>query len=415
MVRMELGLLDVRVAACGLSSRFEPSELDRAGAVKAVREWTLIINAANAALSLAAARVAECGPPPDAGALSASEWLAKATGTTAAKAKERIKTGTTLRARPKTRERAASGALSPDETAAVADAIDVNPAAEDKLLNTAATSSVGGLRDHCAKAKAQADPDPALTEKRIHFRRSLRRWRDSEGAEHLHATGTKKDMARIDQALQPLLDEIFEKARQAGVREPLDNYLFDALVALADRSTTTQGGGVRARYLAVLRIDLEALLRDSISGDETCEIAGLGPIPVSTARALLGESILKLVITKGTDVIHVTHLGRGPNTAQKIALLWQQPLCSREGCGRRARLQYDHRDEWRTVHRTELPNLDPLCGPDHHLKTHQDWALMDGTGTRPMVPPHHPDHPRNQSKQPSGSTQQRERSPTSAA
>ena len=36
-------------------------------------------------------------------------------------------------------------------------------------------------------------------------------------------------------------------------------------------------------------------------------------------------------ITRGRDVATVVHLGRGPNAAQKIALLWSQPLCSREG------------------------------------------------------------------------------------
>jgi hypothetical protein len=273
--------------------------------------------------------------------------------------------------------------------------VGVKPDAEDALLDTAATSSVGGLRDECAKAKAEADPDQAATERRIHARRSLRRYRDLEGAEHLHAVGTKRDMARLDQALKPILDELFEKARKDGVREPFEAYLFDALVALADRTGASTGGEVRARYLTILRVDLEALLRGSIDKDETSEIVGLGPIPVSTARGLLGESILKLVITRGEDVVNVTHLGRGPNVAQKIALLWQQPVCSREGCGRKARLQYDHRDEWRDVHCTELTNLDPLCAPDHHLKTHQGWALIDGTGTRPMVPPHHPDHPRS--------------------
>jgi hypothetical protein len=124
---------------------------------------------------------------------------------------------------------------------------------------------------------------------------------------------------------------------------------------------------------------------------------------VTTARDLLSESILKLVITRGDGVANVTHLGRGPNTAQKIALLWQQPECTRQGCGRRARLQHDHRDEWRNVRCTELSNLDPLCGPDHHLKSHQGWALVDGTGTRPMVPPHHPDHPRVNERPPPGS------------
>jgi hypothetical protein len=401
---MGLELGELRAAVCGTAAEFEPATLDRAAAVAAVQEWSAVVNAAHFARAMAAARVAECGPPPDAGAVNASDWLAKETGTTSAKAKEQIKTGETLRSRPKTRKRAAAGTLSPEQAAAVADAVAVNPEAEDKLLDTAGSASVGGLRDECARAKAEADPDPAATEKRIHSRRSLRRYRDAEGAEHLHATGTKRDMARVDQALKPILDALFEQARKDGVREPLEAYLFDALVALADRSGAASGGGeVRARYLAILRVDLEALLRGSIETGETCEIAGLGPIPVTTARDLLSESILKLVITRGDGVANVTHLGRGPNTAQKIALLWQQPECTRQGCGRRARLQYDHRDEWRNVRCTELSNLDPLCGPDRHLKSHQGWALVDGTGTRPMVPPHHPDHPRANERPPPGS------------
>ena len=52
-----------------------------------------------------------------------------------------------------------------------------------------------------------------------------------------------------------------------------------------------------------------------------CEITGVGPIAVSVARSLLGESVLKLVITRGVDVLNVTHLGRGPTVAQRIAAL----------------------------------------------------------------------------------------------
>jgi hypothetical protein len=39
------------------------------------------------------------------------------------------------------------------------------------------------------------------------------------------------------------------------------------------------------------------LVRGHTDGDELCEIAGVGPAPVDAARRLLGESILKLVIT----------------------------------------------------------------------------------------------------------------------
>ena len=135
----------------------------------------------------------------------------------------------------------------------------------------------------------------ADVEKRIHSRRSLRRYRDSEGAEHLHAVGTKATMARIDQALKPIVDDVFKQARADGVREPLDAYQYDALVELADRSLCDRSGGSSRprkptiRNLAVLRIDLEALTRGRTAAGETCEIAGLGPISVETARMPVGR------------------------------------------------------------------------------------------------------------------------------
>ena len=150
------------------------------------------------------------------------------------------------------------------------------------------------------------------------------------------------------------------------------------------------------RYLALLRIDAAALRRGHIDGQERCEIAGVGPIPVSVARDLLGEAILKLVITNGVDVANVTHLGRGPTAAQKIALLWTNPTCAVEGCHRR-RIEYDHRKPWAQTRHTRLDELDPLCDYHHDLKTRLDWALLPGKGKRPFVPPDDPRHPRHRS------------------
>ncbi|MEO7557239.1 MAG: DUF222 domain-containing protein [Acidimicrobiales bacterium] len=387
----------VATAACA----FEPRSLSLDAAVTTLREWTAIANAAVAVCSLVAARVDELGPPASSGASDASDFIAKATGTTAAKANQRIKTGKRMRRAAKTRAKAMDGSLSPDQADAIVDAVDADPAAEDTLLDTAERSSLSELRDECARRKAAADPDPDATRARIHANRRLRRYRDVEGAEHLHAVGTKDQLARVDQALKPFIDTAFETARRDGTRESFEAYAFDSLVAMADASRHGSAGATanaqrNPRYLAVLRIDHQALVRGAVAADETCEIAGLGPIPVTTARDLLGDATLKLVITRGVDVRNVTNLGRGATAAQRIALLWEKPTCSREGCGRRARLEIDHRDEWRTVHRTDLDNLEPLCHHDHHLKTTKGWALIPGTGVRPMVPPHHPDHPRSQ-------------------
>ena len=148
------------------------------------------------------------------------------------------------------------------------------------------------------------------------------------------------------------------------------------------------------KNLALLRIDLEALVRGKVEGDELCEITGLGPIPIRLARQLLGESILHLVITSGKDVATTVHLGRGPNAAQKVALLWSQPFCSNSACGR-THQESDHREPYADVRETWLGNIDGLCGHDHDLKTYKGWDLVEGTGRRAFVAPDDPRHPKN--------------------
>src|SRR5690606_41492009 len=55
--------------------------------------------------------------------------------------------------------------------------------------------------------------------------------------------------------------------------------------------------------------------------------------------------------------------------------------------------QRAHRTPWADTHTTVVDDMDWLCIPHHQLKTHQNWALVEGTGIRPFVPPHDPRHP----------------------
>ena len=96
--------------------------------------------------------------------------------------------------------------------------------------------------------------------------------------------------------------------------------------------------------------------------------------------------------------MNVTHLGRGPTVAQKIALWWSNPQCT------------DARLHPRATHPVRSPRgmeQDPshgldegdgLCEHCHDLKTYCGWALVEGTGKRPMVPPDDPRHPKNKPK-----------------
>ncbi|HZY27530.1 MAG TPA: DUF222 domain-containing protein [Jiangellaceae bacterium] len=167
------------------------------------------------------------------------------------------------------------------------------------------------------------------------------------------------------------------------------------------------------RYLALLRVDVAALRRGRVTGDELCEIRGVGPVPVPVAERLLGQAVLHLVITRGTDVLNVTHLGRGPTAAQRIALAWASPGCTVLGCWR-TRTENDHREPWAQTRHTRLDQLDPLCDHHHDLKTRFGWALVDGTGKRRMVPPDDPRHPRHRANPRTGRARP-EDSPTGIA
>lgn len=172
-------------------------------------------------------------------------------------------------------------------------------------------------------------------------------------------------------------------------------------VAAADRSPR-RSPSPNPSFLALLRVDFDALVRGRTERDELCDIAGVGAVPASVARSLLGDAILKLVITKGVDVVNVTHLGRGPTAAQRIALLWASPRCTNSLCSHTLQIQHDHRRPWTEVHETTLDNLDRLCGPCHKRKTHDGWALVEGKGRRPLVPIDDPRHPGDRAARPRG-------------
>jgi hypothetical protein len=117
---------------------------------------------------------------------------------------------------------------------------------------------------------------------------------------------------------------------------------------------------------------------------------------VGVARRLLGDALLKLVITNGQAVAHVTSLTRGPTQAMKYASLWTSPTCVVEGCSRTI-VEHDHRTGagFKDTKHTRLDELDRVCPGHHDLHTYRGWGLVAGTGKRPMVPPDDRRHPRN--------------------
>ncbi|MGH8722575.1 MAG: hypothetical protein ACREU4_11360, partial [Burkholderiales bacterium] len=86
---------------------------------------------------------------------------------------------------------------------------------EGRLLDAAQSGSLGGLRAECARTKANAC-DTEARRRRIHERRCLRTWTDSDGAGHLHMSDNPEKIAEIMARVAPVRDQIFGQTRSEG-------------------------------------------------------------------------------------------------------------------------------------------------------------------------------------------------------
>ena len=143
------------------------------------------------------------------------------------------------------------------------------------------------------------------------------------------------------------------------------------------------------RATVELRLSAESLRRGSVEDGEVCELAGVGPIPLATARDLLGDSLVRLVITDGVDVVTVTSQTRTVPAAVRAALLARDHRrCVVPGCRAGLGLEIDHwQVDFANGGATELSNLALLCRTHHRLKTYRGYRLDGGPGAWRWVPP----------------------------
>jgi hypothetical protein len=149
---------------------------------------------------------------------SAADQMASLAGTSITAAKGQLETSKRVRKLPKTANAMRKGKLLLAKVEAIAGAADVDPEAEDKLLDGADKKPLAELKDDCLNAKGK-DRDKAHD--RIHRDRFARTFKDGEGAWNLHARGTADDGARFMSAFQPLIDAQFKTAKAEGRDEPL--------------------------------------------------------------------------------------------------------------------------------------------------------------------------------------------------
>ena len=125
--------------------------------------------------------------------------------------------------------------------------------------------------------RAAADRDAEARRRRIHKNRFAARRTNDDGSSQITCRGTNDDIAAMWAVIEGYARTEFDKARLEG---------------------------------------------------EVCEIAGLGPVPVSFVRELIdsGDPFLAAVVTVGVDVLNVVHPGsqaHRPSTERPRKALWR--------------------------------------------------------------------------------------------
>jgi hypothetical protein len=160
----------------------------------------------------------------------------------------------------------------------------------------------------------------------------------------------------------------------------------DALETLVCSSSAPGQRPKPPRTVINVLVDYDALVRGHTVTGETCEIAGIGSVPVSVVASWQRDAYLSLLVTHGVDIKAVTRTTRYVDVDQRRVLALRDRSCVIEHCDADSRLQRDHRVPFARGGPTEIDNLQHLCPFHHALKT-KGWRLAGGVGCYRLVPP----------------------------
>ncbi len=367
--------------------RVDPATTDGADAAELVLTGVAFERFGASLRTRFARRVEEAGSFSETGHKHAAGWLAGISGESVGQAHDVLKTAALLAQAPVVEQAFKDGKLSLSQAGVAASAGAVDPSAQNGLVRTATSGSMKELKDEAARIKRAADGargEASLAQREARARRGryLRMRPVPEGGMRLEAWLPTVDGARVKAALKAEADRAFKEAWAAGVREHPDAYAADALVR-----TVCGDAKNEPKADVAVRVDLGTLRRGFVEGDEICEIAGVGPIPVDVAKDLLGDAVFHFVVTDGIDVKAVTSKKRTIPASLRRALMERDRACAVPGCDVTDHLQIDHRWEFAKGGPTELSNLSRLCPAHHRMKTTAGFRLVDdGDGVRWLGP-----------------------------
>lgn len=390
---------------------FEPERITTGQATEVLETAAEVERLAGSLKLLCAPRAAQSTRWAKEGHRSAASWVAEKTKGTFGEAIATIETAERLTELPATSQALKNGELSSAQAKEVATAAGSDHRAEQELLRVAAEGSMKKLKERAKLVMARSSSRKGETERyrAIHQGRYLRHWSDTDGAFRLDARLTPDAGARLVSSIQAKTDLIFADAREKGAYEPQHAYRADALVALVTRAPTNaasdppkpragaakssngtaRNGSSRGTMdTLVIRVDAAALRRGFVKGTETCEIPGVGPVPVATAERLLGSAFVKIVVKEGVDIATVCHVGRTVPAHVQSALDERDPTCVVPQCEVAQGLENHHWvEDFAKCNTTSLASLARVCSRHHDQITYEGYRLVGGPGGWKLLSP----------------------------
>jgi hypothetical protein len=369
-----------------ISQELIPRAFDAQRAVELFNDAARAERLCTAIKARLARRIEETRVWRDSGHRSAAHWVAEATGETVGAAARTLETARALEQLPGTDAAFRAGQLSDVQAAEITSAAAADPSAEAELLEAASATSLKGLRDRAREVRAGAEVDDRAWARRLHVHRRAHEWTDPDGAYRIEARMAPDAGARFSSAWKAHIDRVLCEARRAGRRESRAAYAADALVALASEGPCKP---VEVR----VTVDSAALARGHTAAGERCEIDRVGPVPVSTARTLLDDASVAVLVREGDDVTAVSSPRRTIPLKLRRALEAKYRTCAVKGCANDQFLEVDHVIPIAEGGRTELANAWRICSHHHHLKTYFGWKVVGEAGNWDLVAPDDPDPP----------------------
>ena len=410
--------------------------LDSRGSVRMLGELATIKRLVDRLIAQAAQRADETNAHAATSDRSGIALAARLAGVETGQMKTAVETVRKLEALPATAAAVRAGRLSAREAELVAGAAAVDPSAE-ALLLAKTGEGLARLKDECQRVRARVE-DASTRRSRMHASRTLRMWTEADGMLHGRFALPTEIGALVKANIDREVQRIFRARRKSEHHEPPDRYAADALTEYVigrvaaspvagqpatqrDPSESSLGsqrenqdqnerdvcaGKELSRFVGEsgnaatkragtnatvhVLIDHAALLRGAVGDNETCEIAGVGPVDLTWVQSLLGNAFVTAIVKRGKDILTVAHLGRSIPVEIQTALVVRGRECCAAGCSCRTYLERDHTRDFAEGGPTSFENLDWLCSYHHRLKSAKRYQLGPKdpvTGKRPLIPP----------------------------